>query len=101
MAGLGEARRARGKTMPGTLIRLAGEFAVCRLGPTEPVPCWVKESGFFSVTRTDDELSILCPAADVPVSVKQERGWRLLKLQGTFAFTETGVLLSILRPLAA
>ncbi len=87
--------------MPLLLQVVAGEFAVCRLPATEPVPAWAGSGVFSSVTRTADELSILCPAGQVPASVKHEAGWRLLKLQGPFAFTETGILAAVLAPLAA
>ena len=87
--------------MPLTLQLIAGDFAVCRLPPNASVPAWADSSIFCSVTRTADELSILCPAAQVPANVKHEAGWRLLKFQGPFAFTETGILASVLAPLAA
>ena len=87
--------------MPLTLQLLPGEFAVCRLPPAAPVPAWAGSAVFSSVTRTGDELSIICPAAQVPADVKHEAGWRLLKIQGPFAFTETGILASVLAPLAA
>jgi len=87
--------------MPLVLQLLPGEFAVCRLPPTEPVPAWAGSTVFSSVTRTSDELSIICPAASVPTNIKAERDWRLFKFQGPFAFTETGILASVLAPLAA
>jgi uncharacterized protein len=87
--------------MPLTLHLLPGEFAVCRMGPAEPVPAWAGSAVFSSVTRTAGELSVICPAARVPADVKHESGWRLLKLKGPFAFTETGILASVLAPLAA
>lgn len=84
-----------------TLQLIPGEFAVCRLPATAPVPAWAGSAVFSSVTRTADELSIMCPAAQVPAGVQHEAGWRLLKLQGPFAFTETGILAAVLAPLAA
>lgn len=84
-----------------TLVPQAGEYAVCRLLPTEAVPTWAGAAGFSSVTRTADELSIICAAALVPANIHAERDWRLLKFQGPFAFTATGILSSVLAPLAA
>ena len=83
-----------------TLQLLPGEFAVCRLPPDAPVPAWAGSGAFSSVTRTTDELSLICPAAQVPAGVKHEAGWRLLKFVGPFAFTETGILAAVLGPLA-
>ncbi len=88
--------------MPQLTLHLQpGEYAVCRLAPTEAVPAWVDSTGFSSITRTADELSILCPAVRVPANVKHEAGWRLFKFHGPFPFSETGILSSALTPLAA
>ena len=54
----------------------------------------------FSVTRSADELSIVCAAHQVPAEVKHEAGWSCFKLEGPFPFTMTGVLSGFLRPLA-
>jgi hypothetical protein len=87
--------------LPLTFALIAGEFAVCRLPPGEPVPPWAGSGVFSSVTRTADELSVVCPAAAVPAGTKAERGWRLLKVAGPLAFGATGILASIATPLAA
>ena len=83
-----------------TLQLVAGEFAVCRLAPTEPVPAWAGSTVFSSITRTADELSIICPASSVPSGVRCEAGWRLLKLAGPFEFGAVGILASVTDPLA-
>ena len=83
-----------------TLQLVAGEFAVCRLAPTEPVPAWAGSTVFSSITRTADELSIICPAAQVPAGARSEVGWSLLKLAGPFEFGAVGILASVTDPLA-
>jgi hypothetical protein len=80
---------------------LAPEFAVCRLAADAPVPQWASRGSVFSITRTGDELSIVCEGKFVPSSVRCERGWRCFKLEGPFPFAMTGVLASVLEPLAA
>ena|SRR5687767_11334758 len=80
---------------------LDGRFAVCRLPPTSPVPDWALAGAFASVTRTADELSVVCAEDAVPAEVKAARGWRGLRFEGPFAFEETGVLASVTAPLAA
>jgi uncharacterized protein len=88
--------------MAGLVLQvIAGDFAICRLPASEPVPPWAGSAVFSSVTRTAGELSIICPAEQVPAAVKHEAGWQLLKFRGPFAFTETGILASALAPLAA
>ncbi len=64
------------------------------------VPDWAISGGFFCVTRTDDELSVVCPEEVVPEDVRSEGGWRALKLEGPFEFSEVGVLDSVAAPLA-
>jgi len=87
--------------MPGLVLGLLAEdFSVCRLLPSEPVPLWAGSAVFSSVTRTADELSIICPAAQVPATIQAEKGWRLLKFTGPFDFGAVGVLASVTEPLA-
>jgi uncharacterized protein len=86
--------------MPLTLDLLPGEFAVCRLGKAEPVPAWAGSDVFSSVTRTADELSLVCPAGPVPAGIRAERGWRLLQIAGPLDFSAVGIIASITTPLA-
>ena len=80
--------------------QVPGEFAVARLDPAAPLPGWAQSGRFCSVTRTTDELSIVCEQSSIPPGVRAERDWALLKLHGPFALDEVGVLSSFARPLA-
>jgi uncharacterized protein len=84
-----------------TLTMLPDRLAVCRLAPQSALPAWAGDRAFCSITRTADELSIVCPEDQAPDGVTCDRGWRALKVEGPFAFTETGVLVSVAQPLAA
>lgn len=79
---------------------LPGAVAVCRLPSDASVPEWAR-GAFLSITRTADELSIVCDDGAVPADVKAERGWRVLKLEGPIPFEMTGVASALLAPLAA
>ena len=83
-----------------TFTLLPGDFAFCRLDPTDLIPAWATAGPFFSVTRTDEELSVFCLEAGVPAEVKASRGWRCLKLEGPFDFSTVGVIASFAGPLA-
>lgn len=89
--------------MPLTLSELPGEYAVCRLNPDTAPPTWAMQGEFWSVTRSSDELSVVCAARQVPPDVQAQGriqgGWAALRLQGPFEFTLTGVLASVLDPL--
>jgi hypothetical protein len=79
--------------------RLPGPFAVCQLPADAPVPEWATSGPFVSVTRSEDELSVVCPDENVPDGVKAESGWVCFKLEGPFPFAQTGVLASFIDPL--
>lgn len=83
-----------------SLHELSGSFAVCRLAQDSTIPTWATSDGFFSITRTRDELSLVCAESQVPSDVRCEKGWRCLRVVGLMAFTEVGVLASLVAPLA-
>jgi hypothetical protein len=83
-----------------TLVVLPGAFAVCRLGAGGPPPAWANAGPFSSLTRTADELSVVCPEGAVPEGTRCEWGWRCLRVAGPLDFALVGVLASLLVPLA-
>ena len=76
-------------------------YAICRFEAGAPLPAWAGGGDFLSVTRTVLELSVVCAEAMVPESAHAERNRRLLRIEGTLAFTLIGVLASVAAPLAA
>ncbi|MEO8129081.1 MAG: ACT domain-containing protein [Bryobacteraceae bacterium] len=76
---------------------LESEFCVCQLPPQAAIP--PPTGGFFSVTRTTEELSVVCenPPTD---SVKVDAGWTVLQVVGPLDFALTGILASFAAPLA-
>ena len=80
---------------------LAGHFAICRLDAEAPAPEWATRGAVASITRTPDELSIVCADAHVPPGVRASRQWRALRLRGPLDVHLVGVLLSVATPLAA
>jgi len=82
------------------LSQLPGEFGICRLAGDSDLPGWVPVAGFVSITRTADELSIVCEQDRIPGEVRCERGWRILMLRGPFGLDEIGVLSPIATALA-
>ena len=79
---------------------LEDQLAVCRLEPTSPVPDWLPSQGFTTVTRTTEELSVVCRAEAVPAGVKSEKGWAALKVLGPLPFDAVGILNQFAAPLA-
>jgi hypothetical protein len=72
---------------------------VCRLVNDALIPPWATASHFSSITRTADELSVVCRQDDVPDGIQCERGWRCLRVAGTIPFSVIGVLASLTAPL--
>jgi hypothetical protein len=82
------------------LLLLKGRFAVCRLERDAAVPPWASAGVFSSITRTPEELSIVCAEEVVPEGLKCERGWRCLRVAGTLDFSVVGVLAALVVPAA-
>lgn len=85
--------------IPLRLTVLQGEFSVWRLDADAPPPV-VEAGGFLSITRTDDELSVVSSSSVVPAGVSAEAGWRCLRVEGPLPFDLTGVLAALSAPLA-
>jgi len=74
---------------------LDGDYTLHRFPPDSPIPPELLQRRFFSVTRTDEELSILCEA-DLPLpSPKKEMGWAGLKIRGPLDFSLIGILADV------
>jgi hypothetical protein len=80
--------------------QLPGSLTICRLPPDAAIPEFALKASLFSVTRTTDELSIVCPTGPAPENAKCEGPWTCFRLEGPFPFSLTGVLASFLDPLA-
>lgn len=93
------------------LALLEGAYAVTKLPPGSPVPDWATGSrstgtpDFVNISYCSDELSIVTPADRVPAEGASteghtDRGWRAVKLTGTFEFDQPGIVLSVVRPIS-
>jgi hypothetical protein len=67
------------------VLRVPGRFAVCRLSASDAVPSWANGPGFVSITRTDDELSIVCAEAVVPRGTACLRGYAAMRVEEPLA----------------
>ncbi|MFC1829441.1 ACT domain-containing protein, partial [Thermodesulfobacteriota bacterium] len=78
-----------------TLTVLPERLGICKRDPSTPVPDRVYQSPFFSVTRTLDELSIVCDETHLPKEHASSIGWRCLQVKGPLDFSETGIMASL------
>jgi hypothetical protein len=82
-----------------TLTLDSGTYAVCQFTDLKDVPPRVGDA-FYSLTLTDNEISLVCAQELVPQGTRCECGWRILRLEGPFDFNLVGILSGILAPLA-
>lgn len=78
----------------------AERLAIARLPAEAAVPAWAA-GGFVTISRTKDELSIVCAQANVPVGVRHERDKVAFGIVGTVPMTSIGVLASLCGALSA
>ena len=79
---------------------LEGLFTIHRLSPNNKIPKQVYEGQFYSISKTDDELSIVCSSSLLLDSEKSETGWSCIKVLGPLDFSLTGILADISAVLA-
>ena len=82
---------------------LDSTFSIVKIPPTETVPSWAIKCDVFSITRTNEELSIVCPSDCLPINEELrdvENDWKCIKVEGVLDFGLTGILASLANPLA-
>jgi hypothetical protein len=72
-------------------ILMEGIYSLCRLAPQETLPSWSLSSPFYTISKTSDELSVVCESSYVPAEVKQDGDWRLLKIAAVLDLSLTGI----------
>lgn len=82
------------------MTELAGAYAVCLVSPAEPSPAWAEGEGFLSISRGEDELTVVCRAERVPDAVTASRNWCAFRLEGAHDFDAPGILLAALKPVS-
>ena len=83
-----------------TLKILDQTLAIYRLPPDADVSSHVYDSEFYSITRTDDELSIVCSASCHLESESSSLDWQGYKVIGPLDFALTGILAELSAVLA-
>ena len=74
---------------------LQGTYAVCQIKDTENILNCFDEKDFFSITKTEDEISVVMLQDKISSDVKVEKDWRILKVEGTLDFSLIGILAKI------
>ncbi len=94
------------------LVLFPDDYAVCRLEPGAPLPWGLDESsgpdsplsvdkpGVVSVTWSPTETSIICRADLAPAGGTVNAPWRCFRVNGPVDLALTGILASLVNPLA-
>jgi len=83
-----------------TLSILPEKIGICHFNKNSLIPDWAKDISFCSITRTKDELSIICPQEKIIAGVMFEKDWRAFKVEGPLGFSLTGIVASLSKPLS-
>ena len=76
-------------------------YSFCRLDAAAPLPPWAQDATLSIVLRSKGELSIVCPARNVPPAVRVEGPWKALVIDAVLDFNQVGIIASLAGPLAA
>ena len=84
-----------------TLSILPEKLGICRFDKNSPIPSWATNGEFFSITKTNQELSIIYPQEKIPGGVLFEKDWRAFKVEGFVeGLYSVGIIASLSQPLA-
>nr|WP_269329014.1 ACT domain-containing protein [Kineosporia babensis] len=84
------------------MIQYRQAMALVRLTPDSPEPDWAVGAPLVSVSRTADEISVVCPTTSLPEPVPGpvEGPFTVTRAAGALEFSQIGVLMRLLKPLA-
>jgi hypothetical protein len=83
------------------LVLLPDDYAVCRLPADSPLPPGIHPGeGVVSITWTPDETSIICTSGQATADGIVNTPWRCLRVNGPVNLALTGILASLVNPLA-
>jgi len=81
-----------------SFTRLNDAYAITKLDADAALPSWMNGPGLISMTRADDELSIVCRADRAPAG--SDKGWSALRVDMLAALDEPGVVLAAIKPIS-
>jgi len=86
--------------MKSHLSILDGLFTIHRLSSNSEIPNQVYQGQFCSITKSEEELSIVCPSSVLLDSERSEPGWCCIKVLGPLDFSLVGIIAEISAALA-
>ena len=74
---------------------LSDTFTIHKLSPDASIPKEIMKSNYCSVSKTENELSVVCSEVIEVQSLQSSKGWKCIKVKGPLDFNLTGILASI------
>ena len=74
---------------------LFGTFTIHKLSPDASIPEEILKSNYYSVSKTENELSLVCSEVIEVQSLQSSKGWKCIKVAGPLDFNLTGILANI------
>ena len=70
-------------------------FTIHKLSPDTSIPEEILKSNYYSVSKTDNELSLVCSEVIEVQSLQSSKGWKCIKVKGPLDLNLTGILAGI------
>jgi len=82
--------------MTYTLFVLIKKYSILKFHTEAVLPDWIYSSDFYSVTKTEEEISVVTAQTDnISDKIVSSKDWRILKIEGQLDFSLTGVIADI------
>ena len=81
-------------------IILEGEYSLCRLAASASIPSWIYDSDFYTISKSKNELSLICESKFIPADIRKSDNWKLLKIDAVLDLSLTGITAKFSKPLA-
>lgn len=81
------------------LIPLVGSYSIYQLNTNQNIPTQIYDSGFYSITKTADEVSIVTNSTFNFDNVKSSCDWKGFRVEGILDFSLIGIINDITKPL--
>ena len=74
---------------------LSETFTIHKFSPDASIPEKILKSNYYSVSKTENELSLVCSEIIKVESLQSSKGWKCIKVRGPLDFNLTGILAGI------
>lgn len=76
---------------------LPNRFVICKMRSNYEHPKWAENDIFYSISRTEDELSIVTLENNVKMCADRSDGWRVIKVIGQRDLSVMGTLSKVMK----